>query len=112
MTDTLTRISVPRCREPHPGILDWGQKTAPEMIAQVRAYADHMRAQVAAIDATADEDFQIEVVRGSVVQRHVRTVQQSANPPSAAPSTTPPKAAEPRPSSLHGGGGQTGGRDG
>lgn len=59
------------------GLGDWGEQTAPAMIAQVRAYASHLRAQADLIDAAADSEFQIDVARGVFVQNHVREIQKS-----------------------------------
>lgn len=72
MTEKLTRIRVPDAKA-HVGLMDWGE--CDDMIAQIRRHADWLREQVAAIDACADSDFEIVVVRGSVVQHHVRTIQ-------------------------------------
>lgn len=75
MSDKLTRLRT-ETGTSFPGIMDWGEKTAEEMIRQARTYAAHLRAQADEIDATADESFQIDIVRGSCVQHHVRTLQQ------------------------------------
>lgn len=76
MSDILTRIGIPGNRRGN-GFMDWGRKTPAEMIAMMRAKADHMREQVALIDATPDAGFEIEVVRGSCVQHHVDWLQSS-----------------------------------
>jgi hypothetical protein len=73
----MTRIRLPGSKAHH-GFMDHGVCTVDDMISQVRAHADHMRRQVAEIDAAKDEDFQVDVVRGSVVQHFVRTLQTSA----------------------------------
>lgn len=77
MADTLTRIRVPGSQA-HVGFMDHGVCSVDEMITHVRRHADHMRKQVAEIDAAKDEDFQIDVVRGVIVQHFVRTLQASA----------------------------------
>jgi hypothetical protein len=55
--------------------MDWGELPVDEMIRQYRAHAAHLREQVEAIEAAADTDFKIDVVRGSAVQHHVRNLQ-------------------------------------
>lgn len=77
MSEKLTRIRVPGSKA-FRGLMDWGERS--DMVSQVRAHADHLRKQVAEIDAASDEDFDIVVVRGSVVQHHVRTLQEGISP--------------------------------
>jgi hypothetical protein len=72
----LTTIHLPTSKYGS-GLAEWGELSAAGMIEHIRAKAARLRAEADAIDAAADEDFQIDVVRGSVVQRHVRTVQLS-----------------------------------
>lgn len=82
MADLLTTIRI----DGHPrgyGLADWGELTADEIIRQYRAMADHLRQQVAAIDATPDNQFRIEIVRGSVVQKLVRIIQAPTTPQEA-----------------------------
>lgn len=74
MTDKLTRIELPGGIMGN-GLMDWGEHTAEDMLGQLRRYAAHLRARAEEIESAADEDFQIDVVRGSIVQHHVRTVQ-------------------------------------
>ena len=78
MSDILTRIGIPGARNGW-GLMDWGRLSATEMIAQYRAHIDHLREQVALADATPDEGFQIDVIRGNCVQHHVATVQSPPN---------------------------------
>lgn len=77
MSETLTRIRLPGSTAFN-GLQDWGDRPAGEMIAYARSYAAHLRAQAEAVEAAADSDFQIDVVRGVYVQHHVREVQASA----------------------------------
>ena len=77
MSEKLTRIRLPGQRD-WVGLMDWGDVDAAAMIAQARRSAADHRAMAAALDAAADGDFQIDVVRGSLVQHHVREVQKSA----------------------------------
>ena len=79
MSDKLTRIRL-SARSPFRGLMDWGETDAAEMIRQARAYAAYLREQCEAIEAASDEHFQIDVVLGSVVQRHVKTVQSATTP--------------------------------
>ena len=78
MTRILTDISVPRSKggKPGGGLQDWGRKSREDMIASLRRYADHLRARVAAIDATADDEFRITIVMGANLGEHVSTIQE------------------------------------
>lgn len=76
MSEKMTRIKAPG-QKSFTGLQDWGVKSAAEMVQMARSYADRLRAEAAAIDATPDEGFQIDVVRGPWVQHHVKTVQQA-----------------------------------
>ena len=77
MSDTLTRLNLPGQRAGF-GILDWGVRTPEEMVSMARRYADRLREDLRAFDEASDEDFQIDIVRGSAAQRFVREVQTSA----------------------------------
>lgn len=77
MSDKLTRIKVPG-RLYSESWMEWGEKTAEEMIAAYRSYADHWREIVKAIDDTPDEGFYIDVIRGPAVQRLVKVLQDPA----------------------------------
>ena len=74
MTEKLTRISVGKKGS---GILQWGEVPVEEMITRFRNHAAALRREAEEIETAANEDFQIDVVRGSVVQRHVKTLQQA-----------------------------------
>jgi hypothetical protein len=74
MSDKLTSISVPG-QPGGDGWMDWGEKTVAEMVAQYRAYAADLRRRVEAIEACADDDFAVHIVRGRVLQNPVRTLQ-------------------------------------
>jgi hypothetical protein len=78
MSEKLTRLRLPG-QKIFPGIMDWGEKTAEQMICIARRHAARLRAEAEAIESAADSAFQIDVVRGSAVQHHVREV-QSATP--------------------------------
>lgn len=75
MTEKLTRIRAPGMKNSNAGICDWGVKSRSEMVSLLRSYADHLREAVAVIDATEDEDFEVEIVLGSAMQKHVRWVE-------------------------------------
>lgn len=85
MSEKMTRIRVPGTKDGRYGYLAWGEVSREEVIRSFRAYADSLREKVARIDATPDEAFEVDVVRGSVVQKHIRSL-----PP------TPPKADDER----------------
>lgn len=74
MSEKMTRILLRGSRSS--GLMEWGELSAEQMIAQYRDYAAHLRKQAEDIEAAADFDFAIDIVRGPHVQRHVRTVQQ------------------------------------
>lgn len=76
MTEKLTRITLPG-RTAFRGLMDWGELTPAQMIAQARVHARHLRSEAEAIERAADADFQVDVVRGSVVQRYVKTLQHA-----------------------------------
>lgn len=72
MSEKLTRIDLPGTQ----GLMDWGEKTAAEMIAQYRAYAARRYSEAKLVLDAPDSAFQIDVVRGPLVQHHVRCVQK------------------------------------
>jgi len=76
MSDILTRIRVPG-QKTFSGFQDWGSKTPEEIITIVRSYSEHLRAMASIIDETPDECFQIDLIRGSVVQHHIRELQKA-----------------------------------
>jgi hypothetical protein len=54
--------------------MDWGEKTRAEMVAIMRERARHLREAADAIDETEDDEFEVDIVRGSIVQHHIRSV--------------------------------------
>jgi hypothetical protein len=76
MTRRLTRITLPGSPNGS-GLMDWGELSAENMIGQLRRLAEHQKAQAEAILAADDEDFQVDLVEGSCVERFVRTIQQA-----------------------------------
>ena len=77
MSEKMTRITLPNSN-PTCGYMDWDERDAAYMIGEIRAHAAYLREQAEQIEAAADSDFQIDVVRGPHVQHHIRTIQQSA----------------------------------
>lgn len=75
MSEKFTSISLKGQRD-WIGYSDRGEKTVEEMVATARRQADYLRAEAAAIDAAADEDFHIEVIRGVYVRHHIKTLQE------------------------------------
>lgn len=75
MSSKLTVIEL-RGQQAWPGCMDWGTKTAAEMIVTARAHSAHLRKQADIIDAAADSDFRVRVVLGSIANRLVSTIQE------------------------------------
>lgn len=73
MSERLTSIKLPGVFGS--GIADYGRKTAPEMIAQLRRYAENQRAVAEAILAADDDDFCVTTYLGVHVQRQRETIQ-------------------------------------
>lgn len=78
MTEKLTRITLPGASQ-GVSLMDWGELSAEEMIRQIRQRAEYLRAEADAIMAASDSDFQIDVIRGSIVQHHVKTLQSAGH---------------------------------
>lgn len=76
MSEKMTRIRLPNQTD-FSGLLDWGEKTPEEMTDFARKYASRLREQAEAIERADDADFQIDVVRGPYVQRHIKELQKS-----------------------------------
>lgn len=77
MTEKLTRIFLPNSPASS-GLMEWRARSKEEMIASLRNYARHLREKAEAIENATDDEFQIDVVQGSVVQRRVKEVQKSS----------------------------------
>lgn len=75
MAEKLTRIRVPGRKSGDYGLMDWGEKSHAEMVSLLRHRANYLRDVVAAVDATPDADFEVDIVAGSVMQRPVRKVE-------------------------------------
>ena len=74
MSEKLTRITIPGDRSQYTGLMDWGEHTREEMVRQLRRQSQTYREAADAIDATADADFDVDIIRGPVAQKHVRKV--------------------------------------
>lgn len=77
MSEKLTRVMLPE-GIPGNGYMNWGEHSVEDMIRQLRQRAASLRAEAEEIEAAADAEFQIDVIRGSVVQRHIRELQHSS----------------------------------
>ena len=75
MSEKLTRITLPGT--PSVGFADWGEKSPKEMIAILRKHGRHLMDEATAIEDAEDHEFQIDVVRGPIVQHHVKTLQEA-----------------------------------
>jgi hypothetical protein len=78
MSDILTRLRLPN--SPSCGIMDWGRKSADEMIAAARKHGERLKAEGEALLNAPDEAFQIDIVRGSIVEHHVKELQKANAP--------------------------------
>lgn len=75
MSEQMTGITL-RGLSSNAGIADYGLKTVPYMVAQIRARARLMRADADAIMAAADEDFHVDTYVGPLVMRDRRVLQE------------------------------------
>ena len=73
MSSKLTRILVPGHKGGDFGFMDWGENSREQMVQTLRNRSEHLKLVAAAIDATPDADFQVDIVLGSVVQKLVRS---------------------------------------
>ena len=75
MSEKLTRIRLLN-QNVWSGLLDWGELTRAEMISQAREHAKLLETQARTIIEADDDDFEVCVVRGSIVQRLIRKLEQ------------------------------------
>lgn len=73
MSEKMTSINLPGGLGA--GWQDWGEHSADEMIAQYRQHAERMKAEAEEVLAASDEDFQVRLVRGPIVQHLIRELQ-------------------------------------
>jgi hypothetical protein len=72
MSEILTAIGLPGLRMGRSsGLMEWGRKTRPEMIALYRHQAELDKAASERILAASDDEFRVRVVRGPIVQHLV-----------------------------------------
>jgi len=74
MSEKMTRIRLKHSQ--WHGQLEWGEKTSREMVEKAVEWANHMRKVAQDVLDAADEDFQIDVVRGPYVQHHIKNLQK------------------------------------
>lgn len=74
MSEKMTRIRVPGSKNSDAAFMDYGELTREEMVKAIRARADYLREVVSEIDATADSEFEVDIVRGPWAQHHIRRV--------------------------------------
>lgn len=75
MSEKMTRIRL-RGRKGRYGMLDWGERSFEQMFAAIRKKAnDDLKVAQAILNADPD-DFEVDVVRGPIVQKHVRKVER------------------------------------
>lgn len=74
MSEKLTRIRLRHSRSHCTGLMDWGEHTFEEMVQQIRAKAQRELEAAQAILEADDVDFDVAIVRGSIVQHFVREV--------------------------------------
>ena len=77
MSEKMTRLRLPGSTD-FVGLMEWGECTSEQMISMARDYAKSLRCEAEVIEEAADEDFQIDLVRGVHVQHHVKNLQQSS----------------------------------
>lgn len=71
MTEKYTRIAL---RGTRVRLLEHGERTVDEMHRALRHLAEVQRAEAEAVLTADPEDFDVDVVRGSVIQRHMKRV--------------------------------------
>ena len=77
MSEILTRLFLPNA--PGGGISDWGRKSVSEMIAAARKHGERLLAEGEAFCSAPDDAFQIDIVRGSIVEHHIMELQKARN---------------------------------
>ncbi len=75
MSDRFTSVHLPGIFGS--GVADWGRRTVPEMIAQLRSKAEHDKAIAEAILSASDDQFHVETYVG-VHRRRDRSVMQAS----------------------------------
>lgn len=75
MSEKMTRI---RLGKKGPRFMDWGEHSFERMVAQIKAQAAREFEEAKAILDAKDDDFEVAVVRGPIVQHFVRKVEPSS----------------------------------
>lgn len=77
MAEKLTRIQCPSLRWGL-GLMEWGEETPAVMLEKLRKYHRSQLEESLQILALPDEAFDVDIVRGSIVQHHVRSLQKAS----------------------------------
>lgn len=75
MSEKMTRIRLPG-QKFWSGFLEWGEKTPQEMIDRAVAQALFKRREADLVLEALNTDFEIDIVRGPIVQHHVKNLQK------------------------------------
>ncbi|WP_413711774.1 hypothetical protein [Rhizobium sp. Rhizsp82] len=78
MSEKMTLIRLPNAGSGEGGILEWGEVPASEMIERLRSFHRFRLELAQKILAAPDHAFQVDVVRGSIVQKHIKTLQTAS----------------------------------
>lgn len=78
MSDLLTRVRLPGLKDGCVVSARWGRNTVEVCLASVREHAKTQKARAEEILAARDDEFQVDIVRGSCVQHHVKELQKSS----------------------------------
>ena len=76
MSDRTTEIYIPH--QYGKGLSEWGEKSAEEMIFEIRKYAKSLRDHADLIDNTPDHEFQIESFNGKYARKKLKVIQKSS----------------------------------
>lgn len=74
MSEIYTRI-VPKDGRGGEGFMCHGRVTVNQAISDIRRYAAQIRAVAEKIERTQDHEFAVDIVRGSIIEKHVETLQ-------------------------------------
>lgn len=77
MSEKMTRIRIAGFASANgrsPGLMDWGEKSYEDMVYQFRRYAARMIEEGQTILDVGIDGYEVDVVRGPIVQHHVRKV--------------------------------------
>jgi len=74
MSEKMTTIHLPKCS--WAGFMDYGEVDVATMIATVKRDAAREIAELQKVLDADPSEFAVEVVRGKIVQHHVKTLQK------------------------------------